>query len=280
MAKKTTAATKSTKGKSVATIDSATGNVRSLPARTNPSAVAAGIDYSDDQTSGLEGLDRAAFLIPRIVILQKLSPQLDKGDEAYIKGADDGDILNSATLEVYGGEDGIDVLPVLVKHSFVAWTIREKGGGLKGEHPVNDPIITTTKRDEKNRELLPDGETQLVDTLTMGVILLTEDGPQAALIAFTSTQLKKARRWNTQMAEMHTKDHLPLYAHKWHLSTTRESNDKGNWAGWVIEHMGLNDEYAAKETAHGFKKALQLGELKLRADPNAQSEMTGEDIPF
>jgi hypothetical protein len=254
------------------------GNVSQLPAKREETRVAKGINYDDVQVTGMEGADRDSFLIPRLVVLQKMSPQLDKGDENYIKGAEEGDILNTATLEVYGGEDGIEVLPVMFKRSFTQWVLREKGGGLKGEYSPTDPIVTTTKRDEKNREILPDGDTQLVDTRTHAVVLLSDEGPIAALITFTSTQIKKSKRWMTHMHEMHNKDHLPTLAHKWKLSTTRESNDKGSWSGWVVEPIGQNDDAAAKETAVGFLNALQTGDLKIKADASMRSG--DADVPF
>jgi hypothetical protein len=228
------------------------------------------LTYDHVPATGFEEADRDSYLIPRLVILQKMSPQLDRGSEAYIKEAQDGDILNTATLEVYSGEtEGIVVLPVSFKRSFTKWLLREKGGGFKGEVPPTDPLIATTKRDEKNRDLLPGGEEQLVDTRTHAVIMADANGkPTPALISFTSTQIKDSKRWMTQMREMHENDRLPMYAHMWRLTTNRRSNDKGSWSGWVIEHEGLNASTEMKKAAEAFVGALSTGALGITADAN------------
>lgn len=215
--------------------------------------------------AGMEGADRESFAIPFLLILQKLSPQLDKGKTEFLKGATDGMILNTASQTLFDGEEGVIVLPVAFKRSFTAWVLREKGGGFKGEYAPSDPIIMTTKRDDRGREVLPDGQTQLVDTRMHSVLLLGEQ-PTPAIITFTSTQIKKSKRWMSDMQEKQQADNLPTFAHCYKCSTVDERNDKGAWSGWKIEYVEAVQEQEHIDAAVAFYKALQSGAVKMKAD--------------
>jgi len=234
-------------------------------------------DYEDVPT-GMEHADREAFMLPFLQVLQKLSPQVDKGAHEYIKGASDGDIYNSATGEVYSGQEGVLVLPVRFHHCYTLWTIREKGGGFKGEESTESDVMRGTTRDEKGRMIRPDGSTQVVDTRVHAVILLGDDGPTPALLSMTSTQIKKSRRWMTAMQQIMMEEGgrlprpLPTLAHVWKLTTVAERNDKGNWSGWHIEHVGLNEDEIAFSAARAFAKSLEAGSVKMRTNAQPPEE--------
>lgn len=242
-------------------------NQKQLPAVRQQNTALTKFDYGDlGPRAGMQGADREAFAIPFLQILQKMSPQLDKNNPQYIRGAEEGNILNTANGEVYDGEEGILVMPVEYKRSFTAWTIREKGGGFKGEYTPGDPIIMTAKRDVKNRDILPDGATQISDTRLHGVILLAGDTPTPALVSLTSTSIKKSKRWMTQMQERQKEDGLPTFAHVYKLTTVAERNDQGSWMGWKIEPAGDVSDQDHVDSAVSFFKALQTGARVMRAD--------------
>ena len=241
-------------------------------AKPNNTALAK-FDYGNlGPNAGMQSADKDSFAIPFLQILQKLSPQLDKNNPAYIKGATEGQILNTANGEVYDGDEGILVMPVEFKRSFTAWTIREKGGGYRGEYMPSDPIIMTCKADERGRNMMPDNVTQLADTRLHGVILLNGDMPLPALISLTSTQIKKSKRWLTQMQERQREDNLPTFAHVYKITTVPERNDRGNWMGLKIEPAGDVADQDHVDTAVSFFKALQVGSLRMQADRSTQEE--------
>lgn len=272
-----------------------------VPARSNLPAPAA--LYGQAGAVGLENTTAQDFAIPFFQILQKLSPQLDRNDPAYIKGAKDGMIINTATQEIYDADDGQGILfvPAFYKRSFVAWLLREHGGGFRGEYPVGDAIISTTTRDDRGREILPDKRTQLVDTRVFAGMHLREDaGIDQGLISMSSTQIKKAKRWNTQMQNFMTEEArthrtgFPIFAHVFRLTTTGEKNDQGTWSGWVISHEGLLHDVVGEERAvavfqqaKSFHEQLFSGAVTIKhADPEEQKRRDaggdrGErDIPF
>ena len=64
-----------------------------------------------DAGVGLENITTEDMQIPFIRIIQALSPQLQKDDPLYIKGAEQGDIFNTVTHQVWKAEEGITVVP-------------------------------------------------------------------------------------------------------------------------------------------------------------------------
>lgn len=262
----------------------------SVPAVRNARAGAVmPVNYGIAAGAGLENAGRDDFAIPFLQILQKLSPQVEKRDPSYIKGAEHGMILNTATGELVPGDEGVLVIPCFYRRAFVAWVLREKGGGFKGEYQPEDPIVRTTRRDGRGREMLPQSDIHLVDTRIFGLLVVTGGAPSPAILTMASTQLKKAKKWCTQMSAQQQEEArsgvpggYPIFAHAYRLGTTGESNDKGDWDGWVIQHEGLLHEaipgemgQQAFDAAMGFYKSLSTGETKLRADapqPDADRE--------
>ena len=49
----------------------------------------------EDQGAGQEGIDSQDLMIPRITILQSMSPQVNKRDGKHVEGAEVGDIFNT-----------------------------------------------------------------------------------------------------------------------------------------------------------------------------------------
>ena len=56
--------------------------------------------------TGLEDTTSEDFAIPFIRIIQSGSPQTKKADGKYVKGAEEGDIINTVSNQITGGESG------------------------------------------------------------------------------------------------------------------------------------------------------------------------------
>jgi len=72
----------------------------------------------EEAGAGLENFTTDDMQIPFIRILQALSPQLNKQDSMYIKGAEQGDIFNTVTQEVYKAEVWLLYLVILRRSSW------------------------------------------------------------------------------------------------------------------------------------------------------------------
>jgi hypothetical protein len=238
-------------------------------------------DYAAEGFSEVKTEDLA---IPFLRILAQLSPQVDKRNGAYVEGAEAGMIFNTVLNEVYSGEQGIQVIPVHYNRRFVEWTPREKGGGYAGSYETTDPIVTTVVRNERGEDLLPNGNL-LANTAQFFVLYEhPTQGLQRAMIPMTSTQLKKSRKWLTQMQSLTASGAngiytLPMMSQVYCLTTVAERNDKGNWFGWEITrahsiNLELPEGKASFETAVAFARSVKAGDIQVRVeqptDPDEQ----------
>lgn len=230
--------------------------------------------------------------IPFLRILAQLSPQVNKRDGAYVDGAEAGMLYNTVSNEVFDGEEGVLVIPCYYNRRYVEWKPREKGGGYVGSYDVDDKIVHTTYRDERGNDVLPNGNL-LSNTAQFFVLLLDADGlPQRCLITMTSTQLKRARKWVTQMQSRTAMGRngmfvMPMMSQVYRLRTTEERNDKGSWFGWEISHVRALDLAVEKSTFDlgvSFSAAVRAGEVKVKedsdSDPFSSAGKAHDSDPF
>ena len=220
---------------------------------TKTTGALAKINFAEDANIGLEKMTAQDLAIPFLALIQKTSPQIEE-----IDGCKPGMIFNTVSGKVY---KELIVLPCGYKRSFVEWTPREKGGGYVGEHQPGDKI-TLNPRNERGEIVLENGNI-LVETAYQFVLALDGNHTETAVISMSSTQLKKARRWNSMMMGLkvpHPNGTMVTpasFSHMYKISSVQEKNDKGSWHGWNIEIMGpvkdTNQYQMAKTFAGGVK---------------------------
>ena len=253
-------------------------------------------DFEAFANEGLESVSAKDLSIPYLRILAQLSPQVNKRDGAYVQGAEAGMIYNTVENAVYSGEDGVLVIPCYYRRVYVEWKPREKGGGYVGTYGVDDLIAKTTYKDDRGNDILPNGNL-LSNTAEFYVLMLDRDGiPRRCLITMTSTQLKKARKWLTQMQTNTARGKngnmfvMPMMSHVYTLSTVEERNDKGSWFGWEVSKshvldIKLPDDASLFEMAVAFSKSVKAGEVKVKQEGDdhghaAAAPVDDFDAPF
>lgn len=247
-------------------------------AQTN--ALAMGSDFEDFAGAGLENVGAGDLLVPRLAILQKLSPQVDPSEGEFIEGAKVGDIADLGTGELF--PDGIWFLPVFYRKDYLEWFPRATGKGLANVH-ASPAILDQCVPDDRNRPTLPNGN-YVAETAQFFGVNLSADR-RLSFIPMASTQLKKARRWNTlaKGEKLHRSDGTeftaPFFYRTYHLTTVDEENPEGKWKGWKIERgMALPeikpeehgiDWRTLKEEVIAFRDSLVSGAMK--ADVNSMN---------
>jgi hypothetical protein len=247
--------------------------------KAQSTAVVVAEEFEAFAALGMDQVRSEDMSIPFLRILAQLSPQVNKRDGAYVDGAEAGMLYNTVANEAYDGEKGVLVIPCYYNRRYVEWKPREKGGGYVNSYDVDDKIVNTTYRDDRGNDVLPNGNL-LTNTAQFFVLLLSEDGmPQRCLITMTSTQLKKARKWVTQMQSRTAMGKngmfvLPMMSQVYRLRTVEERNDKGSWFGWEISHersLDLADEKPVFDLGVSFSKSVRAGEVKVKEDQGADS---------
>lgn len=248
--------------------------------------------FEDDAGAGQEQMDKDDFAIPRMSILQALSPQVKKGD-AQIEGAEEGTIFDSVSEVMVDGEAGIYVVPISYRRAYIEWRLREdNGGGFVNDHGTNSDVMLGTKKDDRLRDITKDG-TQIVPTAEyICFIVDKKTGAMSAVcISMSGTQLKKAKRWNTlintlQIPRVHGDGTFnPAMFYKvYHLSTVPESNAKGDWFGWKIapdeDVIKLPGGMEVYKRAKEFREAISTGDVKVAAHVDTGDAEEGDDDPM
>tara|TARA_R100000541_G_scaffold58158_4_gene69075 strand:- start:4100 stop:4894 length:795 start_codon:yes stop_codon:yes gene_type:complete len=227
--------------------------------------------------------------IPFIRALQALSPQLNKKKPEYIDGAEQGDLFNTVTGQVWKGEEGVTIIPCYQVTKYLEFTPRDMGGGFRGEISPTNPVLQQTTR-QGSKELLPNGNELVKSDQHYCLVLDGEGSFQPAVMDMKSTQLKVSRRWKTQIAMQKIKHPKtgqmitpPLFATEWKITTVEESNDQGSWFNPSVEKVGLVGERDLMLEAKAFRDSVAAGEAKAVAEesvPTSSSVEQDDSIPF
>lgn len=233
-----------------------------------------------ESNSGFQNMTSEDVALPFLSILQALSPQVRGTNK--IDGAKEGDFYNTVTQESYNGKDGITLIPCAFKKAYVEWTPREQGGGYVKEH-ASASVLESTKKDDKGRDVLPNGNLVVTTAYHFVLIVRPTGTVERAIISFTSTQLKKSRRWNSQMMNIQIKlpngnlIRPPMYSHTYLATTLNESNDLGQWAGWNIGSPSIIEDPKLYTLAKAFSDDIIKGSVKVAPQ---QSEETHKSAPI
>lgn len=184
--------------------------------------------------AGLENVTAKDLLIPRIAILQSLSYQLQRTRPQFMPDAKKGMFCDVGLNELL--DSPLTVVPVYFITQYLEWLPGRKG--LAGIH--DDPsILAAATPNEKRQPVLPNGN--LIQETAQFYSLLPDVDMRRCFIPMASTQLKKARTWNTyatseKLKRRNGEDFTPpMFYRSYKLTSVPESNDSGEWDGWKIE---------------------------------------------
>ena len=257
-------------------------NAENLPEKTGsnlPANIAMDMLVDAQEHSGFDTMSADDLAIPYITILQALSPQV-RG-ESKVAGAEEGMFYN--TVSGLACKGPIYVIPCAYKRAYMEWTPRESGGGYVEEH-TDASILEGTKKDSKGRDILPNGNI-IATTAYHYCMLLKEGGAmERAVLSFSSTQLKKARKWNSVMQNLTIatpdgqKVTPPMYSHIYSVNSVAESNDKGSWSGWSIGSPEIITNPAFYVAAKKFNIDVMKGAVKVAPKEEEAAEQSAATV--
>ncbi len=243
------------------------------------------MDFESDAGMGFENADSDAYSIPYLIVLQSNSPQVDEDDGRFIEGAKAGLILNTVTNELF---EELSLVPVEYSRRMVEWVPRDAGGGFRGSFDPSDPKICDIERNEDGKFMLENGNF-LNDTRYHFVLVdKGESQTEPAVIALTSTQIKKSRNWMYAMNNIKFKNKEgkiftpPSFSHRYKVTSIPESNDKGNWKGWKFTMDGVlgKDDTYLYQSAKLFLEEIKKGAAEIMAPPAEASAADDDDVAF
>ena len=243
--------------------------------KENAGAVAIS-SFEIDSGKGLGNLSQDDLALPFLKILGQLSPEVNKRDGKYVKGAEPGMIFNSVTGDLYDGAKGIQVVPCHYKLEYIEWRDRGEGSGAPvAIHSSSSDIMTKTTRDASFKDRLPNGN--YIERTASHFVIVNGQTPSTALIAMKSTQLKISRKWNSMMAGIRLKGKNGLFtpasfSHIYQLKTIQQSNDKGTWFGWEVSKIGPVQDTTLYQQAKTFAENVSKGDVKVKHGDTAQKQ--------
>ncbi len=144
----------------------------------------------DDSAKGQENITSDDLIIPRLGLVQDLSPQRKANKPEYIEGADSGMMFNNVTSELYG--DNLLFVPVYFRKEWCIWKLQSAGGGFFGAFPSERDAQDAFKQADY------DDEYEIVDMAQhFGMVLRPDSRPEEIVISMSKSKMKVNRQLNT-----------------------------------------------------------------------------------
>ena len=232
--------------------------------------------------TGLDTITTDDIATPRLKVLAQMSPELEE-----IDGAKAGMICNSVSKKIYSGQDGISVVVCGYDKVWLEWQDRGKGSSAPVNifSPVDKP--TNAVRGDDGKFRLESGN-YLEECANFYCLLLNGGvAPEPAIISMKATQLKAARSWAYSLKNefiQNPKTKKLFLAPSWYriytLTTTKQSNDKGSWYGWVVNKGDFLNSEDTFDMAANFNESVRKGIVKPKYDDEVESSSSDQDTSF
>jgi hypothetical protein len=184
-------------------------------------------DWLKKGNAGSEDVGASDMILPRVDVLQALSPQIKKSDPNYIDGAEQGQIFNTVTGEIYGSS--VQFIPVLFRKEYTVWKLRKAGGGFCGAYKSKEEGEAAVAAMQNPVDY------ECVESHQHFCMLLTDHGPEEAVFSMTKSKLKVSRALNTlvQIAG------VDRFAKAYRMDAIETSSDKGEFWSFKVHPSGF-----------------------------------------
>lgn len=218
-------------------------------------------DYIKQGTNrGNEGVTTDDLKLPRLDVLQALSPQVNKRKDSYIEGAEVGMIFNTLTEELY--PEGVYVTPVHFTKRWLVWVNREKSqeGGLRGvfESAAAAESFVAARSDAEMLEIVPTAEH----------LALTDDG-QEVIISMSKSKMKMSRKFNS-LIRVNGGDR---FSRRYFIFSVEENSTRGEFQNLDVSNAGFPAESI-------YRKAEELYNSVSAGENRGAAYGNDSEIPF
>lgn len=197
---------------------------------------------------GNENVSSEDLQLPRIDVLQALSPQVNKKKDEYIEGAEVGMLFNTLTHELYPG--GVHITPVSFVKRYLVWVDRKQDneGGLRGVFDTAEEAedFVQSQEDEDKLEIVPTAEH----------LVLLDDGSEV-IVSMAKSKMKVSRKFNS-LVRLNGGDR---FSRRYLITTVDDKGPKGEFqniaianANWPSEEVYLKAEQLYTAISSGAMK--------------------------
>lgn len=196
---------------------------------------------------GSEEVEATDITLPRIGIIQALSPQLKKTDPKYIAGCEQGQLFNTLTSEIYA--EGVTFVPVLFRKEWIAFADREKGGGFRGAWPFKDEVRARTEVEQMDDA----ADIEVMESHShIGYMVKPDGTTEQCVIACTKSAIKFSRKINSLV----TMAGVDRFAKAYTVLGVPAKSAKGEYFTYDVKPLGYVNQamYKEAESMYEFLK--------------------------
>lgn len=234
--------------------------------------------YMGGEGRGSEEVTIQDVTIPRLQLVQDLSPQRKKNQAEYIEGCEEGMMFNSVTNELY--PDPVTFVPVYFRLEWLVWKHRDAGGGLQGVFATQEEAVAAVGQHPLAGQTTEKGEPvlEIQDTAQQFGLLLDPNSPASEprttelVISMSKSQLKPSRQLNSQI-RIAEGDRWERY---YRMSAVEVDGARGTYFNWKVEQLGFVSEeiFGRAESLYESVKSGQRDVERDTATPKEEAEDT------
>lgn len=233
--------------------------------------------YVEQEEGTLEHARASDYIIPRLLLMQSLSPQVVDGDaksgELYenVEGAMLAKLLDKDTSE------SLDFIPCYHYLEWFEWAERESGKGIIARSTDAKGVLAQSVA--RGEMVQRDGRELFKVTEYHNFVSLIPEYSlsKPIVISCSKTQIKKARHLLTLIRYRGPK--VPLYAGKYTVTGVKERKSDFTYWNFEFENAGFGEEgeyEAAKALFKVCKEAYGRGALQSHVDENDEPDRGNE----
>lgn len=212
---------------------------------------------------GNEAVSLQDVVIPRLEVVQALSPCLKKSDPAFIAGIEAGELFNSVTRENYG--QTVDLIPVVFKKQYLVWRDRDAGGGFRGAFDTAAEAAARIKEEAKPAEF------EAVETAQQLCLIVKQDGTtEEIVVSMAKTKLKVSRQWNSLIRL--TSGSQDRFSRVYQIFGVEDSSDKGDFFNLGVQ-LRSDDPFPTEPqflAAEKLYEAIVSGQRQMKVDDSQE----------
>jgi len=242
-------------------------------ATTTPGAVNELPEYLKGSAGlGNENVSRQDVTIPRIGLIQSLSPEREKGNAKQIAGCEEGQFFNTVTREIL--DETFNFVDILYTKTWGVFTQRKFGGGFKGQFKTEAEAAIFIAQDPNGNQY------ESVETAIHVIVRVDEnDAPvETAILMFTMSKLKVSRDMNTILKGTGA----ARFATKWTMGSIAEKSAKGPYYNFKATKLGFvtPELFAFCKGVYDEVKDKDLSVSAAAANKQDGPETDPDDIPY
>lgn len=240
----------------------------------------------ETQGLGLENVRLADQVLPRLKLIQKMSPEWENNNPEYIEGAKIGQFFNTATRKLY---DQLILVPASYQIQFVEW--KPNRGGLVKNWMQDSRMYdrcSFVEEGEKKFFKTPGGNIMQA-TGTFFCLEASGEWPEFCVISLASTQYKHSQEWVTKITGQKVRLNsgqlitpAPFFR-SYKAEPQPETSGKNTWLGWKVTPgeptLSLKDGAALRMMARDLAEAVKAGTVKAEIEEEGGGA-SDEKAPF